>query len=124
MTLPELRAAIERASSVRITRIGGFDPRNRGRGETLAMETDPDAMQLLRNALAIDESSLAQEMRWMTPGNVEIHFLDGHMCLASVTYLAPSCVRWPSSFDARLRAPELLSEWLAARGVVLPSRSS
>lgn len=48
LSMRDLRDTIARARSVRITRVGDMDPRNRASGETVALVTDPAALHASR----------------------------------------------------------------------------
>jgi len=53
----------------------------------------------------------------MTPGDLDLSFLDGHDLLATVTYIYPTIIRWRGwGADARLAEAAELAAWLVERG--------
>lgn len=117
MTTSDLSTVVADASSVRATRAGALNPRNRKNAETLFVVFDVASLTFLRDALAIDRDSLAEKYALMTPGDLDLHFFRGHELLATVTYVAPSFVRWNGwPFDARLSDKERLAAWLTEHG--------
>jgi hypothetical protein len=72
----------------------------------------------LREALAIDEASLNDRIALMTPGELDLCFFRGPDLRAKVTTLSSGFVRWDGwPFDARLREPQRLADWLSDRGI-------
>lgn len=112
-----LTSAIAGATSVRVTPVGGFDPRHRGRTKALIVTSDIDALQHLRHCLEVDEGSFAENFALMAPGDLDLNFTIGHRLLATVTYIYPSFVRWRGwSSDARLVNAADLIAWLLDHG--------
>ena len=105
------------ARSVRICRVGSFDPRHRSLNESIGVVADEASLDRLRESLAIDEHSLTEQICLMTPGSLDLIFTNGHDVVASVTFIWPNFLRWSSwGSDARLNRGELLVDWLTAVG--------
>lgn len=110
------------ATSVRVTRVGEFDPRHRSRAKPLFVTRDPAPLARLRHYLEIDDDSFARRLFLMTPGVLDMNFLAGHELRATVSYIHSGLIRWrgwPS--DALLVHPAELIAWLAEHGWQAPS---
>lgn len=78
-TMPkDLDAVLREATSVRVSRVGEFDPRNRKKSKPLFIESDPQALMRLRSCFAIHEESLLEQHALMCSGNLDLNFLSGH----------------------------------------------
>ena len=64
---PDLQAVLEKASSVRVTKVGAFNPRSRGRVAPIIVVRDAPSIEALRRSLVVDEKSLTEQYAWMTP---------------------------------------------------------
>lgn len=118
-----LTSIITDATTVRVTPVGGFDPRHRGRTTLLIVTADASALRHLRHCLEVDEGSLAEDLALMTPGSIDLNFTVGHRLLATVTYIEPCFVRWCGwNSDARLVDAAQLVAWLADHGWRTPSQ--
>jgi hypothetical protein len=116
----ELSGVIQRATSVRIAEVVVPDPGDGARRRTHAVVSDPIALHGLLQCLAIDARSFDEQISLMTPGDLNLHFMDGHDLVATVTLILPSFIRWarwPS--DARLANADGLTVWLRERGLPL-----
>lgn len=68
--------------------------------------------------------AVADQMALMTPGNVDLNFMAGHKCLATVSYIFPCFVRWRGwCADARLIEPAAMAGWLRGHGFQLPEEA-
>lgn len=85
---------LSRATSVRGTEVGAFDPRRRSDTRDLLRATATDELKTLIQALAIDEDSLLEGISLMTPGDVQLNFLAGHALVASIVLIGPEFLRW------------------------------
>jgi hypothetical protein len=114
MDLAELIADVD---CVRVTEVGRLDPRRRHGTKYLLVISDAAEIASLRDALVIDPRSLEEELALMTPGAFDLNFMRGHDLRATVTYLGAPYVRWRGwRWDAQLRDPQQLVDWLQARG--------
>ena len=108
---------LREATSVRVTRVGQFDPKHRKKSKPLFIESDPEALESLRGCFAIFEESLLRQAALMTPGDLDLNFLAGHDLITKVTYIFPDFLRWrPWGFDAKLVDGTKLTAWLVERG--------
>lgn len=106
-----------RATSVRATEVGAFNPRHRDGTRELLRVSEADDLKALVATLAIDDSSLDEQIALMTPGEIQLNFLDGHSLVASIALILPGYLRWDGlPYDARLLDKHAVGAWLAARG--------
>jgi hypothetical protein len=116
-----LASRLSTATSVRATVVGGFDPSSRHDSRALFAVSDQAAVRRIAADLSIDEESLAEQRAVMTPGDLQLNFLDGHVLLASPIYIYPSFLRWgDGGSDGRLKDGERLATLLVTHGWRLP----
>lgn len=117
MSSNALISTIAAATSVRMTRVGEFDPRHRSRTKLLVFTSDLAAMSRLERCLEVDDEFFTAKVALMTPGILDMNFMSGHELLATVRYIYPNLIRWrgwPS--DARLVNSADLIAWLVDHG--------
>jgi hypothetical protein len=117
MVAKMLAKVLADATSVRVSRVGAFDPRRRSRSETLFAVREATSLDRLRRSLEINEASLAEGWLMTTPGDLDFNFLKDHDLIARVTFIYPDYVRWLGwDADAKLRDPDGVVSWLEHHG--------
>jgi hypothetical protein len=113
-----LAKLIATATSMRASLVGDFDARRRRDSKALFIVTDKEMLSRIGSFLIVDERSLeGNPGSWMTPGELQLNFLQGHRLIVSVVLIFREFLRWSDGgSDARLVDPSGLTTCLVGCG--------
>jgi hypothetical protein len=108
---------------MRATVVGSFSSRSRSDTQSLFIVTDAESLKSVVPFLSVEDDSLNEGIRLMTPGDLQLNFLEGHALLVSVVFIYPNFLRWDQyGADAQLQNGSRLGAWLVAQGWSPPVR--